>query len=125
MNSGCTTYSDGTRPSHDFVPHFSQVIEYKIVVPVKLKDISKFEKANSQISINVYTVEPVFGDNKWTNQIFGPLYFATTRKVRHINLLLITDEYGNSYYTLIKDMSRLVRSQVTAHSTAVFFVTFA
>ena len=91
--------------------------------PVKLRDIDKFEKLNPRISINVFGHE---------GKKIYPLRISGTRPARGlkrgnynvtqrtINLLLIHDG-KNSHYCLIKDMSRLLRSQVTKHEESVVF----
>ena len=92
-------------------------------VPVKLRDIDKFEKLNPRISIYVFGHE---------GRKIYPLRISGTRCARRlkrgncnatqrtINLLLIHDG-ENSHYCLIKDMSRLLRSQVTKHEGSVVF----
>ena len=76
-----------------------------ITFPMKLKDITKFEKLNSDLpGINVFSV-----DDKKT---FYPLRMADRDCKNSIDLFLI-EEDGNSHYTLIKNFSRLIRSQLT------------
>nr|XP_008196089.1 PREDICTED: uncharacterized protein LOC103313764 [Tribolium castaneum]XP_015837943.1 PREDICTED: uncharacterized protein LOC103313764 [Tribolium castaneum]XP_015837944.1 PREDICTED: uncharacterized protein LOC103313764 [Tribolium castaneum] len=55
-----------------------------IEMPVKIKDISKFEKQNPTISINVFKF------NEKTRQIDGPIYHTKNVKEKHINLLYLT-----------------------------------
>ena len=69
-----------------------------IKCPVKVKDISKFEKQNHAISINVFGFED--------DHIFL-LRITTEVKQNHVNLLLISNE-ETSHYVLIKDLSRLL-----------------
>ena len=72
---------------------------------MKLKDITKFEKLNPSIpGINVFSE-----DDKMT---FYPLRMATKDCKNTIDLFLY-EEDGKSHYTLIKNISRLIRSQIT------------
>ena len=82
--------------------------------PIDLKTIFQFERLNN-ISINVYGLEKVYRDGKNTIDVVGPLYFTTSRKERHINLLMISDDYGNNHYCLIRNLSRLISSQLSSH----------
>lgn len=102
-------------------PDFRTVIDCNIETPVKLADISKFEKLNPQLSVNVYALEKIFVDKKWTYQVVGPLYLTSARRLGHINLLLLTDDEGNSHYTWIHNLPKLVGSQVSRYEGAKFF----
>ena len=86
-----------------------------LVFPLKVKDVSVFEKNNPYISINVFGLE----DNK----IVGPFYITEKEKDNHINLLLLIDEHdGNcAHYCWIKNMSRLIRSQILNNKRQFFF----
>ena len=77
-----------------------------ITFPTKLKDIIKFEKLNPNLpGINVFSVD----DKK---SIY-PLRMAERDCKNTIDLFLI-EEDGKSHYTLIKNFSRLIRSQLTS-----------
>ena len=77
-----------------------------ITFPTKLKDIIKFEKLNPNLpGINVFSV-----DDKKT---IYPLRMAERDCKNTIDLFLI-EEDGKSHYTLIKNFSRLIRSQLTS-----------
>ena len=70
--------------------------------PMKLKDISKFEKLNPSLpGINVFSVN----DSKE----FYPLRMAERDCLNTIDLFLY-EEDGVSHYTLIKDFNRLFKS---------------
>ena len=96
--------------------------------PVKVTEIDKFEKLNPRISINVFGHEgrkiyPLRISNARRTRTRDAFSNATQRSLhshRTINLLLIHDG-KNSHYCLIKDMSRLLRSQVTRHEESVVF----
>lgn len=97
-------------PADHHVHRISNYISYinelhfdNIEFPMKIHDIPRFEKLNN-ISVNVFGVE--------NNEIVGPFYFTKDRKITHVNLLLITDNSGNSHYCHIKNLSRLISSQI-------------
>ncbi|KAJ8941849.1 hypothetical protein NQ318_005132 [Aromia moschata] len=69
--------------------------------PVNLRDISKFELRNN-ISINVHTLESNFENDKIVYRVVGP-------------------ECGNSHYCWIKNLSRLVLSQISNSQHKKYF----
>ena len=76
-----------------------------IKFPVKIKDISKFESLNPDIpGINVFSVNE--------NKKFYPLRMAKKDPQKTIDLFLY-EEDGKYHYSLIKNFSRLFRSQIT------------
>ena len=78
-----------------------------ISFPMKLKDISKFEKLNPSLpGINVFLDD---------NRIFYPLKMAEKDCLNTIDLFLYEEE-GKFHYTLIKNISRLLRSQITSRT---------
>lgn len=94
-------------------PHFKDVLNINdLNFPVTFTDIKTFETNNKYLSINVYCVK-----NK---RIVGPIYRSEFKRKTRINLLLV--ENGNrSHYVLIKNLSRLVRSQITKHHNKIYF----
>lgn len=95
-------------------PHFNDVLHVDdISSPVTFADICTFENNNVAICINVYSL-------KNNRQIVGPLYRSTHKRKIRINLLLI-EEGNKSHYVLIKNLSRLVRTQITKHHSKLFF----
>ena len=73
--------------------------------PVKIRDITKFEALNPDLpGINVFSVS----DNKK----FYPLRMALRDPQKSIDLFLY-EENGKCHYSLIKNFSRLFRSQIT------------
>lgn len=59
-------------------PDCRQFLNFRdIEVPVRLRDISKFEKYNPQISINVYGLEKIFENNITKYEVVGPLYYSS------------------------------------------------
>ncbi|XP_074041969.1 uncharacterized protein [Leptinotarsa decemlineata] len=102
-------------------PHFSTVLNVAgMDFPVKLKDIPKFEIMND-CSINVYGLEKCFKNGKDSYDVVGPLHYSKRRLNSHVNLLNIMDDSGNSHYCWIKDFSRLVSSQISAHEHRKYF----
>lgn len=92
--------------------------------PIKLNDINKFEQINQSISINVYFFEP--NDKK-----IRPLRLTKEQKTQHIHLLLLSNclesslnfvnPFVNYHYCWIKNLSRLITSQVTKNGHKHFF----
>ena len=84
-----------------------------ITFPMKLKDISKFEKLNLSLpGINVFSVN---------NNIFYPLRMAERDCLNTIDLFLY-EEDGVSHYTLIKNFHRLIKSQKTKSNNGSIFI---
>ena len=84
-----------------------------ITFPMKLKDISKFEKLNPEIpGINVFSND---------NMIIYPLRMADRDCKNTIDLFLY-EEDGNTHYTLIKDFNRLIKSQKTSSKNGKIFI---
>ena len=84
-----------------------------ITFPMKLKDISKFEKLNPELpGINVFSND---------NMIIYPLKMAERDCLNTIDLFLY-EEDGNTHYTLIKDFNRLIKSQKTTSKNGKIFI---
>jgi hypothetical protein len=64
-------------------------------------------------SVNVYGIEKLYQNGQQNYEIVGPLYYTRCKKPIHINLLLISDDDSNQHYCTIKDLSKLVSSQIT------------
>ena len=85
-----------------------------IKFPVRVKDISKFEKLNPDLpGINVFSVNE---RNK-----FYPLRMAQRDPQKTIDLFLY-EEDGKCHYSLIKNFSRLFRSQITSRTNGKIFI---
>ena len=69
-----------------------------IEFPMKVKDISKFERQNPTISINLFGYEE--------KELF-PVYITEHKKEQHVNLLLISNS-DTMHYCLIRNLSRLL-----------------
>ncbi|XP_043267868.1 uncharacterized protein [Venturia canescens] len=88
-------------------PHYSTILNLQnIDFPMTLNQIKKFEQLND-VSINVYGI---------TKSGIAPLYITKRKRGRHVNLLYIENEEGDriGHFTLIKDLSRLVSSQLSS-----------
>ena len=84
----------------------------EIKFPVSLKDITNFEKQNPSIPrINVFSLD----DN---NKLY-PLRINKKDCQKSIDLFLYSKD-GKQHYSLIKNFSRLVRSQKTKDSRKMF-----
>ena len=84
-----------------------------ITFPIKLKDITKFEKLNPELpGINVFSVN---------NMIIYPLKMADRDCLNTIDLFL-HEEDGVSHYSLIKNFHRLIKSQKTKSKDGKIFI---
>lgn len=78
---------------------------------MKICQLSLFEAINPHISVNVFGLE---GET-----VTGPLYHTKNRREIHVNLLLL--QSGAKYhYCLIKDLARLLRSNITKKQHQIF-----
>ena len=85
-----------------------------ITFPTKLKDISKFEKLNPTIpGINVFSVNE--------NKKFYPLRMAERDCLSTIDLFLYEQD-GVSHYSLIKNFTRLIKTQKTSSKNGTIFI---
>ena len=86
----------------------------QINFPVKVKDITKFENNNPDLpGINVFSVN----DN---NEIY-PLRINQKDCQKSIDLFLYSED-EKQHYSLIKNFSRLVRSQITKDTTRKLYL---
>ncbi|XP_018368760.1 PREDICTED: uncharacterized protein LOC108764851 [Trachymyrmex cornetzi] len=95
-------------------PHYTTVLNLAgIEFPMTLKDVLKFERLNA-VSINVYGIE---------NKQILPLRLTGDKKEKHVNVLYLQDprKDGVGHFAWIKDLSRLVRSQLTENKNKIFF----
>ena len=82
--------------------------------PVKVKDITKFENNNPDLpEINVFSVN----DN---NKIY-PLRINKKDCQKSIDLFLYSED-EKQHYSLIKNFTRLVRSQYTSHKSSKIYI---
>ncbi|XP_076635443.1 uncharacterized protein LOC143348731 [Colletes latitarsis] len=92
-------------------PHYTTVLNIQdIEFPMTLNQIKKFEHINN-ISINVYTIE---------NKKVLPIRVTDKKMERHVNLLYLgANDVG--HFTWIKNLSRLVCTQLSKHNGRKYF----
>ncbi|KYN09117.1 hypothetical protein ALC57_18748, partial [Trachymyrmex cornetzi] len=91
-------------------PHYSTVLNLAgIEFPMTLNQIRKFEALNG-ISINVYAIE----------KGIVPIRFTDRKRSKHVNLLYVEDDSAG-HFALIKELSSLVRSQITRNKNRKYF----
>jgi len=93
-------------------PHYTTVLNLQgIEFPVTLKQIKKFENLNN-ISINVYGIE---------NKQILPIQLADKKRERHIHLLYTQEGHDIGHFSLIKNLSRLMSSQLSKTNSKKYF----
>ncbi|VVC46506.1 Hypothetical protein CINCED_3A013859, partial [Cinara cedri] len=107
------------RVGSNYTEHENKYNFSGITFPTPLSDIKKFEKNNSNVSVNVYGLRE-------QKKIKGSVYtvfllkVVNEEKTGHFDLLIVTKE-GKSHCAYISTFFRLVRSQKTAHNGEVIF----
>ena len=91
-----------------------------LTFPTPLSDITKFEKNNSSVSVNVYGIDRKIQPPKSPRHEVYPLRVVDEEKPDHFDLLLVKDD-KNSHYVYISNFSRIVRAQKTKHDERVVF----
>ncbi|XP_063217418.1 uncharacterized protein LOC134528094 [Bacillus rossius redtenbacheri] len=79
--------------------------------PTPLHQIKVFERNNKEVSVNVYSIDE--------NDKIAPVRVGKEEKQHHFDLLLLSNEDSNSHFCYIKNFSRLVRPQITAHKEKI------
>ena len=98
----------------DLKQYENSLITKGIKFPVRVKDISKFEKLNPELpGINVFSANE--------NDKFYPLRMAQRNPQETIDLFLY-EEDGKYHYSLIKSFSRLFRSQITTRTNGKIYI---
>jgi len=88
-------------------PHYATVLNLrKIEFPVTVIQIKHFELLND-ISINVYGIED-------KNNIV-PIRLSQQKRDKQVNLLYVEDDNNIGHFAWIKNLSRLVSSQLSKH----------
>ncbi|KAB0802526.1 hypothetical protein PPYR_04712 [Photinus pyralis] len=111
-------------------PYYAQIFNFDgISFPMSLDQLQKFLKQNPNLSINIYGLTR----KTQSDYVTVPIYLNTEKKANHVNLLMIQknyeiekdvensvlnnndapDEAVRFHFCWIKDLSRLVRSQLT------------
>uniref|UniRef100_A0A2S2Q7Q6 Uncharacterized protein n=1 Tax=Sipha flava TaxID=143950 RepID=A0A2S2Q7Q6_9HEMI len=112
------------RIGENYSKHDNKYNFNSISFPIPLSDISKFEKNNSHVSVNVYGLEKKFQPpSKYLTYEMYPLRVVNDEKPDHFGLLLVIDDSGWHYVFISNtSMSRLIRSQKTAHNGGLYSV---
>jgi len=84
-----------------------------IVFPMILNKIKKFENLND-ISVNVYCIE------KQKELSILSIRLTDTKREKHVNLLYVQDD-NEGHFAWIKNLSRLVSSQLSKKKNEKFF----
>ncbi|XP_041985987.1 uncharacterized protein LOC121738160 [Aricia agestis] len=98
-------------------PNFRELFNINgMFFPVTFHDIKIFEKNNPNIKFIIYGL-------KKSKTIVGPLYKSDINKTCNEKIihLLYLENNNTSHYCLIKEPSRLFRSQVTSHHSKLYF----
>ena len=86
-----------------------------ITFPMKIKDITKFEKLNPELpGINVFSVDE--------NKNFYPLRMAERDCLNTIDLFLYEEDGVSHHYSLIKNFNRLIKTQKTSSKNGKIFI---
>lgn len=96
-----------------YLKHINKLNFNGIQFPVEIQQITKFEKQNPDISVNVYIFD------KREVKVFT-LRLTKEVKTLHINLMLL-HENEKKHYCLIKSMSRLLGGQMSKNRTKKHF----
>jgi len=96
-------------------PHYTSVLNLKdIEFPMTLTQIKKFECQNN-ISINVYCIE------KQKELSILPIRLTEKKMDKHVNLLYMQNDDDVGHFAWIKNLSRLVSSQLSKHNGKKYF----
>lgn len=90
---------------------FENLYNFNLSFPVRIGDLSKFCTLNN-LSLNVVSV----GKDK----LFFPLFVCKKEKKNHINLLYLENDHC-AHFIYIKNLSRLLSTQVSRRHGAKFF----
>jgi len=91
--------------------HYATVLNLQdIQFPMTLNQITKLERLYN-VSINVYGIE---------EQKVLPIWLTNPKREKQIDLLYVQDD-NEGHFAWIKDLSRLVSSQLSKHNGKKFF----
>jgi len=120
MNNACFAWSvvaalypaERNTERESSYPHYTTVLNLKdIEFPMTLTQIKKFENLN-EISINVYCIE---------KKEILPIRLTDRKQDKHVNLLYVQDDNDMGHFVWIKNLSRLVSSQLSKYEHKKFF----
>ena len=88
----------------DLKKYENEIVTKGLTFPMDIKEISRFEKLNPNIpGITVFSVE---------RKTIYPLKLSDKKSQKSIDLFLY-EENGKSHYSLIRNLNRLIRTQIT------------
>lgn len=82
-------------------------------MPMSLDRLKKFEKQNKMISLFVYGVD------EEEKEIYGPVYTTVNQSQENVIHLLFLENNDENHFMLIKDLSRLLKSQISKHKAKI------
>lgn len=86
-----------------------------LTLPVTIDEVTKFEDLNPNFSVNVFGYD---------QQEIHPMRVTKYKNgTHHVNLLLLSNEQGNTHYCLISDLSQLL-SNLTKHKSAMHYCNY-
>jgi len=98
-------------------PHYATVLNLQdIQFLMTLKDITKFERLNN-VSINIYGIEE---QKVLPIRLTDPIWLTDTKREKHVNLLYVQDD-NEEHFAWIKNLSRLVSSQLNKYGHKNYF----
>ena len=103
-----------------YIPFMSELNLTNITMPMKIKDITRFENQNN-ISVNVFGYEQEEQSNGEMKSTVVSMRVTEKKDARHHVNVLYFNEGCKSHYVLVKNKSRLLRSQVSGHGCAMYF----
>ncbi|XP_050340230.1 uncharacterized protein LOC126766507 [Bactrocera neohumeralis] len=111
----CSSYNIRNIQDSIITLNNGKVVNFKnLNFPLQIKDIKIFEANNPNISVNVFGIED--------NLLVGPFYLTKEEKSHHVNLIsLYSDDFNESHYVWIQNLSRLLSSQVTRNMHKLYF----
>ena len=124
-------HPESTRNAHRcivYIPYYNELNFSGLTFPMTLKQVKKFEKQN-EVSVNIFILKKL-----GCKYHVGTAHLTDTCKSKHVNLLLIQDHYVDEnnpsegaldfvpkfHFVFIRDLSRLVRSQVTKRNCKIY-----
>ena len=94
-----------------YTPFEAEINMEGVLYPVAIKDIDKVEGNNNTLSINIFGLEG--------STVYPLRISKTIDAIHHVDLLYISDNDVN-HYVLIKNLSRLIRSQLSSYKCQMF-----
>ncbi|XP_026830160.1 uncharacterized protein LOC113563142 [Ooceraea biroi] len=95
-------------------PHYTTILNVQgIEFPITLNNITKFERLNVDISINVYAIQEKKKEEEGLTVV--PIRFTSEKRDKHVNLLYIRNPQDDNagHFAWIKNLSRLVSNQLS------------